>query len=250
MKLPISVFIITLNEEHNLERLLPSLSSFNEIIVVDSGSSDNSVQLAKSYGAKVVFNEWPGYAKQKQFAMSLCSNDWVLNLDADEFIPNELLPIIEKTISDDSYNSIKFSRCDYFLDKPMPSACSFFSNTRLYKKSAASFDESFLVHESATVKGKQAFIKTPFLHYGYNDIDTLSEKLNSYSSLKALEKFQKGKNFSLLKLSLIFPLEFLRKLIFQRFIFFGYRGLILSTLYAGYSFQKEAKLFELHQTKS
>ncbi len=249
MKLPISIFIVTLNEEENLKRLLPSLSSFNEIIIIDSGSTDNSVEVAKSFGAKVTFNEWPGYAKQKQFAMSLCSNDWVMNLDADEYIPEELLPIIKSTVSNGQYTSAKFARCDYFLGKPMPKACSLFSNVRLYKKSEASFDESFLVHESATVKGKQAFIKTPFLHFGYDNIDTLAAKLNDYSTLKAKEKFIKNKKASKLKLALIFPLEFLRKLIFQRFILFGFRGFILSALYAHYAFIKEAKLYGLHQKK-
>ena len=249
MTLPISVFIVTLNEEHNLKRLLPSLNKFDEIIVVDSGSTDNTVELAQSFGAKVVYNEWPGYAKQKQLAMSLCSNEWVFNLDADELIPETLLPEIENAIKTNECTSVKLARCDYFLGKAMPKQCSLFSNVRLYKKSMASFDETFLVHESADVKGKQLFIKSPFLHFGYNDIDTLCEKLNTYSSLKALEKFQKGKRYSLLKLALILPIEFIRKLALQRFALFGSRGFILSTLYANYAFQKEAKLFELHKTK-
>lgn len=247
MTLPISAFIITLNEEHNLKRLLPSLSHFDEIIVVDSGSKDKSVELAESFGAKVTFNPWPGYAKQKQFAMELCKNDWVLNLDADELIPDKLIPKIKNTINSKQYSSAKFNRCDYFLGKGMPKYCSLFSNVRLYKKSQACFDESFLVHESASVKGRQAFIKTPFIHFGYNNIDTLCEKLNSYSSLKALEKYQKGKKPNYLKLALIFPLEFTRKLIFQRFILFGSRGFILSVLYAHYAFQKEAKLLGHHK---
>jgi hypothetical protein len=99
------------------------------------------------------------------------------------------------------------------------------------------------------VKGKRKFINTPFLHYGYNDIDTLAGKLNDYSTLKAQEKFNKGKKAKILKLALSFPVELLRKLIFQRFCLFGWRGFILSLMYAHYSFLKEAKLFGLHQKK-
>ncbi len=243
MKLPISVFIITLNEEHNIKRLLESLKPFQEVIVVDSGSTDKTTDIAKEHGAKVAFNPWPGYAKQKQFAMELCNNDWVLNLDADEEIPENLLIEIEKVTNNEDISAVRFARCDLFLGKKMPSYCSLFSNTRLYRKSKASFDPSFLVHESATVKGKQAYINTPFLHYGYNDIDTLCEKLNSYSTLKAKEKFLKGKRSNLVKILLIFPLEFIRKLIIQRFALFGTRGFILAILYAHYALLKEAKLY-------
>jgi glycosyltransferase involved in cell wall biosynthesis len=250
MKLPISVFIITLNEEHNIRRLLESLKPFQEIIVVDSGSTDKTLQIAKEYNAKVTYNPWPGYAKQKQFAMNLCSNDWVLNLDADEEIPKNLLTEIEQITSQEDIDAVRFARCDLFLGKKMHRYCSLFSNTRLYRKSKASFDLSFLVHESATIKGKQAYIKTPFLHYGYNDIDTLCSKLNDYSTLKAKEKFTKGKTANLAKLLLIFPIEFIRKLIFQRFALFGVRGFILSILYAHYALLKEAKLYSLQASNT
>lgn len=248
MKLPISVFIITLNEEANIDRLLNSLKNFDEVVVVDSGSTDNTCSIAELHGAKVIFNTWQGYAKQKQFAMQRCKNQWVLNLDADEEIPANLLPKIQNAIKRNDINSVRFARCDLFLDKPMPRICSLFSNTRLYRKELASFDDSFLVHESATTKGKQIYINTPFIHYGYNDINTLVEKLNTYSTLKAIEKNNKGKKAKATKLLLSFPIEFLRKLIFQRFILFGYRGFILSVLYAHYSFLKEAKLYALNNT--
>ena len=95
-KLPISVFVVCFNEESNIRRLLDSCVDMDEIIIVDSGSTDNTIQIAKEYTDQITFNEWPGYAKQKAFAMSLCKNEWVLNLDADE----ELLPALVKRFAE------------------------------------------------------------------------------------------------------------------------------------------------------
>ena len=90
-KIPISVFIIAQDEEQHIARVLDSCQQFSEIILVDSGSSDNTKSIAESKGAKVLHHDWAGYAKQKQYAMSLCKNDWVLNLDADEELTPDLI---------------------------------------------------------------------------------------------------------------------------------------------------------------
>jgi len=244
MPLPISVFIVTQNEGNNISRLLKSLSQFEEVIVVDSGSSDNTVEIAKSHGARVIEKDWEGYSKQKQFAMEKCTKDWVLNLDADEEIPKDLIPEIRKVIESSQWQAARFLRMDFFMGKPMPRYISLPKNIRLYKKNKAEFDATCLVHESASVQGKVKLIKTPFLHYGYNDLSEFRKKLDKYSTLKALEKYNKGKKGSLLKLVLIFPFEFVRKLVFQRYALFGWRGILLSALNAEYSFMKEWKLIK------
>jgi glycosyltransferase involved in cell wall biosynthesis len=247
--LPVSVFIITLNEEKNIRRVLNSIKEFDETIIVDSGSSDDTINIAKEFNTQVSHQDWLGFSKQKQHAMELCKNDWVLNLDADEEIPTELLEEIKTAIAEDHANSIRFMRNDFFLNKPYPLTCKLPSNVRLYRKSKAAFDKDCMVHESAKVAGKQITLKTPFLHYGYNQIEDLAAKQNDYSSLKALEKFNKGKKFSYLKLALIYPIEFIKKFIFQRYITFGWRGLILSLMNANYAFMKESKLYGLHKNK-
>lgn len=249
MTLPISVFIVSMNEEHNIKRALNSVAEFDEVILVDSGSQDNTVNIANEMGATIYHQDWLGYSKQKQFAMSLCKHDWVLNIDADEELPEKLIEEIKEITSQSDINSVRFRRNDYFLNKPYPSTLRLPSNIRLYRKSQAYFDDTCLVHESAKVKGKEVCLKTPFIHYGYNDIEPLVGKFNHYSSLRALEKFQKGKKHSLIKLLLIFPVEFLRKLIFQRYITFGWRGFILALLNAHYAFLKEAKLMALHYSE-
>lgn len=243
-KSPISVFIVTLNEEKNLPKVLKSVDFVDEIIVVDSGSSDNTVAIAQSFGATVVMNPWPGYAKQKQFAMELCRHDWVLNLDADEEVTPALAQRFKELITQDKYTNIRCLRDDIFIGKSLSSWSKKPNNNRLYRKSLAIFDDSRLVHESATVQGKELFIDQVLIHYGYGNIERLTDKNNQYSSLKSREKFVKSKKFSLVKLLLIFPLVFIKELIFQRKIFSGTRGFILAIMMAYYAFLKEAKLYE------
>jgi len=117
----------------------------------------------------------------------------------------------------------------------------------LYKRSKSFFDDSRLAHESATVNGKEIFINETFDHFGYGSIETLTSKNNIYSSLKANEKFVKGKRYSNVKLITVFPLVFIKEYFFQRKIFSGKRGFILAIMGAYYAFIKEAKLFENHQ---
>ena len=245
-KIPVSVFIITQDEEKNIERVLDSVKNFDEIVVVDSGSQDRTVEIAKQKNAKVVFNAWEGFARQKQFAMELCKNEWVFNLDADEEMTDSVFNEIKKIIQQDEFSSARFFRNDILIGKKMPVFMRLPNHVRLYKKSMAAFEPEDLVHETAKVSGKEKQVKTDFMHYGYDAIDVLIDKNNSYSSLKAQEKFKKNKSPSLLKLVTIVPLEFIRKFFFQRYFLYGLRGVILAMVNANYAFLKEAKLFELH----
>lgn len=247
-KLPISVFIVCKNEEKHIEKTLKSIETFDEIILIDSGSTDKTLEIAKNYHTKIFYRDWEGYAKQKQYAMSLCTHDWVLNLDGDEEVPFELLPIIENVITKSDVDSVRFLRNDIFMGTSLSKLSKKPNNNRLYKKNKSHFDDTKLVHESALVKGKEVFIKEVFNHYGYGDIDTITRKNNIYSSLKAKEKFIKMKNYSNLKLFLIFPLEFLKQYFLQRKIFSGRKGFILAILDSYYAFLKEAKLYEFHKS--
>jgi glycosyltransferase involved in cell wall biosynthesis len=247
MKLPVSVFIITKNEEEHIEKTLKSVYLFDEVILVDSGSTDSTLDIAKRYGAKIYTHSWQGYAKQKQYAMSLCSNEWVLNLDGDEQVNPSLINAFKEIIEQDKADSVRFWRNDIFIDKPLSTWSKKPNNHRLYKRSKSFFDDSRLAHESATVDGKEIFINETFDHFGYGSIETLTTKNNNYSSLKANEKFAKGKRYSNVKLITIFPLVFIKEYFFQRKIFSGKRGFILAIMGAYYAFIKEAKLFENHQ---
>jgi glycosyltransferase involved in cell wall biosynthesis len=249
MKLPVSVFIITKNEEEHIEKTLKSVSLFDEVILVDSGSTDSTLDIAERYGAKIYAHSWQGYAKQKQYAMSLCSNEWVLNLDGDEEVNPSLINAFKEIIGQDKADSVRFWRNDIFIGKPLSTWSKKPNNHRLYKRSKSFFDDSRLAHESATVDGTEIFINETFDHYGYHSVEVITSKNNIYSSLKANEKFAKGKRYSNVKLITVFPLVFMKEYFFQRKIFSGKRGFILAIMGAYYAFIKEAKLFENHQIK-
>ncbi|WP_417445628.1 glycosyltransferase family 2 protein [Kangiella sp.] len=247
-KIPVSVFIITQNEEQHIENVIKSCQQFDEIIVVDSGSTDTTKQIAESLGAKVIHNDWPGYAKQKQYAMSLCKHDWVLNLDADEELTAEFIHEIKNFIQQDEYIALKCRRNDFFLGHFFPRSIRLPTNTRLFKKDHIQYYLDNLVHEGPEIKGKIKHTPAAFKHYGYADIETLSKKYEYYSSLKAQEKFNKGKKPSRLKLLLVAPLEFIRVYLIYRYCFAGLRGFIFAKLSAQYAFLKEAKLYSYHQS--
>lgn len=243
-KLPLSVFIITQDEEKNIQRAIKSVEFADEIIVVDSGSTDKTLEILESLGITVIHQDWQGYARQKQFAMQQCRNDWVLNLDADEEVTVELAERIKSCVIANDYSSMRFLRADLFINK-FPSPLSKHpNNIRLFLRKKASFDANKLVHESASVTGRELFVREKLNHYGYCNIELLTKKNNHYSTLKALAKHQQKKSYSTLKLMLIFPFVFIQQWLFNRKIFSGKRGFILSIIEAHYAFLKEAKLYE------
>ncbi len=243
-KIPVSVFVITLNESHNIGRLLGSVSEFDEIILVDANSTDETVSIAKAIGAVVYRHDWRGYEAQKGLAMSYCSNDWVLNLDADEVATPEMKNVIRQVIKRKDIDGVRFKRNDRFIGRFMPNGINIPNTIRLYRKDKASFDDGRYVHERAAVAGREFSTKAQILHYGYDCLDVLMAKHNKYSGLRAQEKFDAKIKPSRLKLAVTLPLEFLRKYVAHRFMFFGWRGLILSTMIAYYAFMKEAKLHD------
>jgi glycosyltransferase involved in cell wall biosynthesis len=241
----ISAFIIAYNEEKKILPALQSIAFCDEIIVVDSGSADNTVNICLDFGAKVIHKKWPGYAKQKQFALEQCRYNWCLNIDADERISSQLQTEIKFVLSQKKpAEAYQLSRKNEFLKKMPPRGVHLDYHTRLFKRKKAYYNTHKLVHESISISGKIKKLHAPFFHISKETIAVFQHEIDNYSSLRAYEKITQGNRPSLSKLLLVFPLSFIKKYFLQRAFMFGVRGLILSFMCAYYNFMKEAKLWE------
>lgn len=245
----ISVFIIAFNEEKIIARCLEKLSWANEIIVVDSGSSDKTVQICEKYKSKVIYNKFENFGKQKQFALNQTTNNWVLSLDADEVLSDELILEIKSFDFSKDYNGYLIPRTHIFLNKVFK----FGSENkkpilRFFNKQYGKFIEN-KIHEVIEVEGKIGVLKNEMLHYTVLDISTAIQKQVKYSLLSGEFLFEKGKKVPLIKVILKFPFDFFRFYLLQRNFLNGYQGFIWSILSAFGSFVKYAKLYDLNQNK-
>jgi len=241
----ISVIIIAGNEEENIKDCLESVKWADEIVVVDSESTDNTVEIAKSYTEKVFVKPWSGYSEQKKYALSKASNEWVLSIDADERITTELKDYLScEDIN--AANGYYIKRDNYFLGKIIL-GCGWDKDyqMRLFKKSEASVTDR-LVHEGFEIKGKSMTIKYPIIHYTNKSLHQALDKANHYSTLLAKEKF-KEKNVGFL--SLVFK-PFIA--LYQHFIARkGYKngvyGFLVSLLHSITQLQELAKIWEINR---
>ena len=244
----VSVYIICKNEEKHIKRVLESVKEFDEIIIVDSGSTDNTLEIAKNYTKNIYNQEWMGFAKQKEYARSLCSNEWVLNLDADEELTIELKNEIISTINENKVDGLNIKISSLYLGKFNSEKSKFNRRIRFFRKDLGYYPEK-LVHESIIVNGKIKKAKGFIYDYGTIDLKTHLDKINAYSSLRAEEKFEKNKKSSLFKLLFVFPLAFFKSYIIKRSFLNGTRGFIASMNNSFYAYLKEAKLYELNNKK-
>ena len=240
-----SVYIICKNEEKHIKRVLESVKEFDEIIIVDSGSTDNTLEIAKNYTKNIYNQEWMGFAKQKEYARSLCTNEWVLNLDADEELTNELRNEIVNTINENKIDGLNIKISSLYLGKFNSEKSKFNRRIRFFRKDLGYYPEK-LVHESIMVNGKIKKAKAFIYDYGTIDLKTHLDKINAYSSLRAQEKFGRNKKSSLLKLLFVFPLAFFKSYFIKRSFLNGTRGFIASMNNSFYAYLKEAKLYEFN----
>ena len=249
MTTKVSVFIITFNEAAHIEEAIKSVSSMDEIILVDSGSTDDTVKIAERLGVKTVFQPWLGYAKQKSFAMNLCKNEWCFNLDGDEIVPKECLDEIIKIIESDKADAIRLPISDYFMGQELPKTVKKRSIVRLFKKNKIQYPLHRNVHENVIVDGTEVSAKNNIIHWGYNNVELLMSKQNQYSSLRALDKITGNKKSSYRKIIFIFPLMFIKSFFIRGLWRAGIRGFIYTLIECMYAFLKEAKLYEHESVK-
>ena len=185
----ISAILITLNEENNIARCLESVSFCDEIIVVDGGSSDKTIEIAKSFGAKVeVKTQWQGFGAQKTIALSRASGDWVLSIDADEVVSPELKLKILQAIDQDRINGFFINRLSNFLGHWMRHGGWHPDHIlRLARKNECHFDLA-PIHEKMIVNGPTGYLQGRLLHYSYPTIDRVLAKQARYALDSARSK--------------------------------------------------------------
>lgn len=256
----LSAFIITKNEALRIKRAINSVKDIcSEIIVVDSGSTDNTVEIAKSLGAKVVFNEWPGYVKQKSYAESLCKNDWILNIDADEELTQELqdeIKFIFGSKSQDRYMAYMVKVVILHRnDNLQRSLAPYNTCLRIYNKNYCSFSntvgsttkDSVSFNQGIDTKNKIYNLNGSVYHRSGTSIEQLVAKANFYSSEQAKDINNANRNISAWRVAFEFPLCFLKAFFKRRYFVFGFDGFVDSMIFAFARFLRMAKARENQQ---
>jgi glycosyltransferase involved in cell wall biosynthesis len=237
--------IITRNEERNIGDCLASLDFVDEIVVVDSGSTDRTEDICRA-NPKVRFyqQEWLGYGKQKNLAASLAGQEWILNLDADERVSPALRRSIENA-GTDSFAAARMARENYF-GRRWIKYCGWYPDytVRLYDRRRCRFSER-LVHESLEHDGRPATLDGNLVHHTYADIADYLRRMDSYSTLAAQELHRAGKTAGACSLLIKPCATFTKMYIIRKGFLEGFSGLVLSLLYAQYTFCKYAKLAEI-----
>lgn len=256
-KLPISAFIICQNEEAYLGNCIESLVDFSEIVIVDSGSTDGTVDLIHSYiesgwPIRLFHEAWRGYAAQKQFALDQCEQPWCFNIDSDERLDAALKKLLPELIEAPSkVVGWRVARRPYLIGYGYtPESVKERKNLRLIRKGAGAYDLSQAVHEGIVAKGQVEKAKTgSLLHYRPLILDEQILKENKYSTLKAQQQFVAGKKPSALKLIVSPWLYFLRLYLKNGLWRCGTAGFIEAMTGAVYAFLTQAKLYQRNVLK-
>jgi glycosyltransferase involved in cell wall biosynthesis len=249
--LSLSVVIITFNEEANLARTLASVAWADEIVVVDSGSTDRTREVAESFRAKFCVEPWKGFAAQKNSALAKATGDWILSLDADEEVEPSLADEIRTVLAaNPSVAGFWISRKNFFLGRWIRHG-GFYPDPKLrvIRRGAGKFEER-LVHEDLRVDGTTASLQHHLLHHAYPTIEDYLEHMNRYSSLGAEMAAARGvPGFSFLDIVVRPWLTFLYNCVLRLGFLDGREGLLLHLYHAEYVSWKYAKAWELGRKK-
>ncbi|HQX81365.1 MAG TPA: glycosyltransferase family 2 protein [Vicinamibacterales bacterium] len=242
----VSAIVITFNEASNVRECLASLAWADEVIVVDSGSTDGTADLARIAGARVIVRDWSGYAAQKDFAASQATHDWILSVDADERVTPELAAEIRRALEQPSDRvGYRVPRITFHLGRWIRHTDWYPDyQLRLYDRRQASWAKR-LVHESVTARGPVGQLSHDLQHYAYRDINHHYETMQRYTTLAASQMASEGRRAGLFSVLFHPPAAFLRNYVLKAGFLDGMPGLIISAMNAHYVFLKFAKLWAL-----
>lgn len=245
----VSAILITKNEAANIRDCLQSILWADEIIVVDSGSTDGTPQLAKEMGAQVYSHDWPGFGPQKNRALGYASKDWVFSIDADERVTPEQRAELELAMQQgtaDGYYCPRLSQfCGTFIHHSgwYPDYV-----LRLFRREKGRFSDS-LVHESIILEGRSEKLKIPLLHYSYLTMDDVERKVEHYSDAAARQMFQAGKRTNRIRAISSGTWAFIRTYVVRLGVLDGSAGFQIALMNMRTTYLKYRKLIALHASR-
>ncbi len=246
----LSATLITLNAAGQLSACLDSLSFCDEIVVVDSGSQDGTVELAQRLGARVVHCDWRGFGKQKQFAVEQASHDWVLCIDADERVGECLRENILRALLTQRHTAYRFPRCNRFLGRYLRHGEGYPDmSLRLFDRRHARWSED-AVHEKVLAEGLVGSLGGDLLHDSAENIESYLAKQNRYTSLAAAGAVARGKRSHAGHLLFSPLLRFVKFYFFRLGFLDGLPGLVHILIGCSNSFTKHAKIIELQKRQT
>ena len=244
----LSVIVITKNEAHNIQSCLQSVAWCDEIVVVDSGSTDDTVSLARACGAQVVQTaDWPGYGPQKNVALSHARSDWVLSIDADERVTPALRDEILAAMASCTHGAYRLPRLSRFCGRFIRHAGWYPEPVlRLFRRGEARFSDD-LVHERVVAKGSVGMLREPLMHYTYADYSEVLTKIDRYSTLGAQQAFERGKRATPWTAVVHGLWAFVRTYVFRAGFLDGAQGFGVALMLGEASYYKYIKLWYLHR---
>ena len=246
----VSAVVITLNAATQLEGCLHGLSFADEIVVVDSGSTDRTIEIATAMNARVIRQDWLGYGRQKDFAVSQAANDWVLCVDADEIVGPELRTSIEAVLHAPAAGAYEMPRCNRFMGRYLRHGEGYPDwNLRLFDRRRARWSED-PVHENVLTDERVGRLEGDLLHESAETLHAYLEKQNRYTTLQAEALYRKGVRPSVVKLILSPLVRFLQFYVIRLGFLDGVPGLVHITIGCSNTFAKNAKLFALWAGKA
>lgn len=249
IRMPLSAVLITKNAAARLEACLESLGFCDEIVVVDSGSTDATTEIAHRHNALVIEKEWLGFGRQKQFAVDRARNDWVLCVDADESVSPELAASIAAALSNPVSPVFRMARCNRFMGRWLRHGEGYPDwSLRLFDRRSARWSDD-PVHEKVLYAVTPGTLEGDLMHESAEDLRQYMDKQNRYSTLAAQQLFERGKTAGMLQM-VASPVVRFFKMYFLRLGFLdGLPGLAHVVIGCMNSFMKYAKLAELHRLR-
>jgi glycosyltransferase involved in cell wall biosynthesis len=248
---PVTAYTLTFNEARQIRAVLESVKWVDEIIVVDSFSTDGTLEIVREFNARIISEKFCGFGKLRNLALDAAKHDWVFSLDADERCTPELAEEIRRELAAPAFDAYHVPRKSHFLGRWMRHSGWYpdFRQPQLFDRTKLRYNDE-LVHESYTLNGRLGCLREHVLQYPWDSIETATAKLQRYSTLMAQRYAETNQRATLPKLVGSPVSMFLKVFVAQQGFRDGRHGFVLATLYGYYTFLKYAKLWELQHGKT